>query len=60
MCKKFFKAMKIKMDNYHLRYELAGADEIIKQQRKKIQRLEEENKRLKGIKDEKYVKQNND
>ena len=29
MCKRLFKALKIKMDNFKLRYELAGADEEI-------------------------------
>lgn len=29
MCKRLFKALKIKMDKYKLRYELAGADEEI-------------------------------
>ena len=41
MCKRLFKALKIKMDNYHLRYELAGANE-------EIARLREENKKLKS------------
>ena len=40
MCKRLFKALKIKMNNYKLRYELAGADE-------EISRLREENNKLK-------------
>lgn len=40
MCKRLFKALKIKMDNFKLRYELAGADE-------EIARLRKENKKLK-------------
>lgn len=40
MCKRLFKALKIKMDNFKLRYELAAADE-------EIARLRKENKKLK-------------
>ena len=36
MCKKLFKAIKIKMDNFKLRYELAGADEEILKLRNEI------------------------
>lgn len=36
MCKKLFKALKIKMDNFHLKYELAGADETISQLKQQL------------------------
>ena len=41
MCKRLFKALKIKMDNFKLRYELAGADE-------EIARIEQENEKFKN------------
>lgn len=64
MCKKLFRALKIKMDNYHLRYELEGADEEIARLREnkettdslveaysqKCKKLEEENILLKSEK----------
>ena len=40
MCKRIFKALKIKMDNYHLRYELASADEEITKLREKLKNFE--------------------
>lgn len=47
MCKRLFKALKIKMDNYHLRYELAGADETISQLKQQLAEKEkEETKRM--------------
>lgn len=41
MCKRLFKSLKIKMDNFKLRYELAGADE-------EIARIRQENEKLKN------------
>lgn len=42
MCKRLFKALKIKMDNFKLRYELAGADEEIARLRKENNKLKEQ------------------
>lgn len=42
MCKRLFKALKIKMDNYKLRYELAGATETIEVLRKQLEEKEKE------------------
>ena len=42
MCKRLFKALKIKMDNYKLRYELAGADETIEVLRKQLTEKKEQ------------------
>lgn len=39
MCKRIFRALKIKMDNYHLRYALASADETIKELKAEIEKL---------------------
>ena len=41
MCKRLFKSLKIKMDNFKLRYELAGDDE-------EIARIRQENEKLKN------------
>lgn len=41
MSKRKFRAMKIKMDNYHLRYELAGADEIISRLEQELAEIKE-------------------
>ena len=51
MCKKLFKALKIKMDNYKLRYELAGADEEILILTKENETLKERLESLKKAND---------
>lgn len=47
MLRKFFKAIKIKMDNYHLRYELIGADEEISILKNKLKKTQQELDELK-------------
>ena len=42
MCKRLFKALKIKMDNFKLRYELAGATETIEVLRKQLDEKDEQ------------------
>ena len=46
MCKKLIRALKNKIDNYKLRYELAGATEIIEVLRKQIGKKDTEIKQL--------------
>lgn len=51
MCKRLFKVLKIKMDNYHLRYELAGANEEIVRLSEKIKEKDKHIAELKKAND---------